>query len=316
MSSGSRLVASASPMGFGGVPLHDHGNGWFACRDHGAGRGDRRVRTSRRWRYASRRTCWRPPKRTSRSPTARSGARHPGAARSGRRRRPAGWFGRRRSGRDAPRARGGVRLPRPRGRWSQATHCCWVEVDVETGAPRSPAASSSRTAARSSIGRSSTGRSAARRTGNRRGVLERTRTTTTPDSSSPRRSPTISCPRLRPARRRDRAPPTRAIPPGEIPFRGVGEGGFLGAPGAPTKAVADVPAALGVQITEQHLPPLRGTSADRASSRRASERALRRRRRSNRGIRCADDEVDQRVFRQLGASPQVGVVHLGTEDRR
>jgi aerobic carbon-monoxide dehydrogenase large subunit len=47
------------------------------------------------------------------------------------------------------------------------------------------------------------------------------------------------------------------LPPGEVPFRGVGEGGFLGAPGAVTNAVADALAPLGVQIGEQYLPPVR-----------------------------------------------------------
>ncbi|MGA0237795.1 MAG: xanthine dehydrogenase family protein molybdopterin-binding subunit [Acidimicrobiales bacterium] len=41
---------------------------------------------------------------------------------------------------------------------------------------------------------------------------------------------------------------------GENDFRGVGEGGMIGAPAALTNAVSD---ALGIQVTEQYLPPTR-----------------------------------------------------------
>ncbi len=47
------------------------------------------------------------------------------------------------------------------------------------------------------------------------------------------------------------------LSPGENDFRGVGEGGMLGAPGALTNAVSDALAELGVQVTEGHLPPFR-----------------------------------------------------------
>jgi aerobic carbon-monoxide dehydrogenase large subunit len=47
--------------------------------------------------------------------------------------------------------------------------------------------------------------------------------------------------------------------PSEKPanFRGVGEGGMIGAPAAITNAIEDALAHLGVTITEQHLPPTR-----------------------------------------------------------
>ncbi len=44
--------------------------------------------------------------------------------------------------------------------------------------------------------------------------------------------------------------------PGDPGFRGVGEGGFIGVPGAVTNAVADALAPLGVQVLEQHLSPM------------------------------------------------------------
>src|SRR5205085_1361385 len=43
----------------------------------------------------------------------------------------------------------------------------------------------------------------------------------------------------------------------DVPWRGVGEGGALGAPAAVLNAVADALAPFGVQITETHLSPRR-----------------------------------------------------------
>jgi carbon-monoxide dehydrogenase large subunit len=46
-------------------------------------------------------------------------------------------------------------------------------------------------------------------------------------------------------------------PVSEVPWRGVGEGGFLGTPAAVLNAVADALAPFGASITETHLPPQR-----------------------------------------------------------
>jgi carbon-monoxide dehydrogenase large subunit len=46
-------------------------------------------------------------------------------------------------------------------------------------------------------------------------------------------------------------------PIAEINFRGVGEGGAIGAPAALTNAIEDALAPFGVRIREQHLPPRR-----------------------------------------------------------
>ena len=46
-------------------------------------------------------------------------------------------------------------------------------------------------------------------------------------------------------------------PTGGIDYRGVGEGGAIGAPAAVTSAVEDALAHLGVRVTDQHLPPHR-----------------------------------------------------------
>jgi carbon-monoxide dehydrogenase large subunit len=43
----------------------------------------------------------------------------------------------------------------------------------------------------------------------------------------------------------------------DINYRGVGEGGALGAPAALVNAIADALAPFGARVTEQHLPPTR-----------------------------------------------------------
>jgi carbon-monoxide dehydrogenase large subunit len=48
------------------------------------------------------------------------------------------------------------------------------------------------------------------------------------------------------------SPPTH-----EVNFRGVGEGGAIGAPAALTNAIADAIAPTGAVVTESHLPPFR-----------------------------------------------------------
>ncbi|MGI9625059.1 MAG: xanthine dehydrogenase family protein molybdopterin-binding subunit [Acidimicrobiales bacterium] len=47
------------------------------------------------------------------------------------------------------------------------------------------------------------------------------------------------------------------LSPGENDFRGVGEGGMIGAPAAITNAVEDALAHLGARVTDQYLPPTR-----------------------------------------------------------
>jgi carbon-monoxide dehydrogenase large subunit len=46
-------------------------------------------------------------------------------------------------------------------------------------------------------------------------------------------------------------------PTSEVNFRGVGEGGAIGAPAALTNAIADALAPFGVKINETYLPPTR-----------------------------------------------------------
>lgn len=46
-------------------------------------------------------------------------------------------------------------------------------------------------------------------------------------------------------------------PQGPVDFRGVGEGGAIGAPAAVVNAIADALAPYGAPFLEQHLPPTR-----------------------------------------------------------
>jgi carbon-monoxide dehydrogenase large subunit len=146
----------------------------------------------------------------------------------------------------------------PEAAWSMATHCCFVEVDVETGAitiPRyivvedcgeiiNPAIVDGQI--RGGVAQGIAAVLYERHVYDDSGQLL---TSTFTDYLVPAACdlPEIEIDHLHPA----------PLPAGEIPFRGVGEGGFLGAPGAVTNAVADALAPLGVQIVEQHLPPLR-----------------------------------------------------------
>ena len=146
----------------------------------------------------------------------------------------------------------------PEAAWSQSTHCCFVEVDVETGAiaiPRylvvedcgeiiNPAIVDGQI--RGGVAQGIAAVLYERHVYDDDGQLL---TASFADYLVPAACdlPDVEIEHLHP----------EPLPPGEIPFRGVGEGGFLGAPGAVTNAVADALAPLGVQITEQYLPPLR-----------------------------------------------------------
>ncbi len=146
----------------------------------------------------------------------------------------------------------------PEAAWSQSTHCCFVEVDVETGAitiPRylvvedcgeliNPAVVDGQI--RGGVAQGIAAVLYERHFYDDDGQLL---TASFADYLVPAACdlPDVEIEHLHP----------EPLPPGEVPFRGVGEGGFLGAPGAVTNAVADALAPLGVQIGEQYLPPVR-----------------------------------------------------------
>jgi carbon-monoxide dehydrogenase large subunit len=144
----------------------------------------------------------------------------------------------------------------PDGGWTHATHCCWVEVDPRTGGVRIPrylVVEDCGTVINPAIVDGQIRGGVAQGIG---GVLlERAAydedgqmvTTTLVDYLLPTATdiPTIEISHIEPA-------------PGDPPtYRGVGEGGAIGAPAALTNAIEDALAPYGVTITEQYLPPAR-----------------------------------------------------------
>ncbi len=142
------------------------------------------------------------------------------------------------------------------GGWSVATHVCWVEVDLETGfvsIPRylvvedcgpiiNPAIVDGqvRGGVAQGIGAVLYEKSAYDEDAN-------LQATTYMDYLIPTATeiPVIEVEHI------------ETLSPGENDFRGVGEGGMLGAPAALTNAIDDALASRGVFITEQYLPPYR-----------------------------------------------------------
>lgn len=142
------------------------------------------------------------------------------------------------------------------GGWAQATHVCWVEVDLETGQVKIP-----RYAVVEDCGEMINPAivDGQIRGGVAQGVGAVLYEKTIYGEDGQPRSATFM----------DYLIPTAMeIPEIEIHhietptdiaynYRGVGEGGMIGAPAAITNAVEDALADLGVRITEQHLPPTR-----------------------------------------------------------
>jgi carbon-monoxide dehydrogenase large subunit len=142
------------------------------------------------------------------------------------------------------------------GGWAQSTHVCWVEVDLETGQVRIP-----RYAVVEDCGEMINPAivEGQIRGGVAQGVGAVLYEKTTYGEDGQPRSGTFMDYLI---------PTTMEIPEIEIHhietptdiaynYRGVGEGGMIGAPAAITNAVEDALADLGVRITEQHLPPTR-----------------------------------------------------------
>jgi carbon-monoxide dehydrogenase large subunit len=142
------------------------------------------------------------------------------------------------------------------GTWSQATHCCTVEVDVATGrvailryvvvedcgAIINPAIVDGQVAGGvvQGIGAVLLERSVYGDDGQFRcGTLMDYLLPTAADV------PTIEIHHL------------ESAGVDEVPFRGVGEGGAIGAPAALTNAIEDALTPFGVTVREQYLPPSR-----------------------------------------------------------
>jgi carbon-monoxide dehydrogenase large subunit len=144
----------------------------------------------------------------------------------------------------------------PEGGWSQATHCCWVEVDPHTGrvhidrylvvedcgALINPTIVEGQIAG--GVAQGIAGVLYERADYDERGQL---RTSTFADYLLPTCAeiPQIEIHHL------------ESPPQGPVDFRGVGEGGAIGAPAALCNAIADALRPRGAVVLEQHLPPTR-----------------------------------------------------------
>jgi carbon-monoxide dehydrogenase large subunit len=144
----------------------------------------------------------------------------------------------------------------PEGGWSQATHCCWVEVDPRTGrvaidrylvvedcgALINPTIVEGQIAG--GVAQGIGGVLYERAVYDENGQLL---TSTLADYLLPTSAeiPPIEIHHL------------ESAPQGALDFRGVGEGGAIGAPAALCNAVADALRPFGAEVLEQHLPPTR-----------------------------------------------------------
>jgi carbon-monoxide dehydrogenase large subunit len=144
----------------------------------------------------------------------------------------------------------------PRGGWAQASHCCQVEVDLRTGQVqilRYVVAEDCGTLINPAIVAGQV----------RGGVAQGIGAVLYEHSAYDDQANYVASTFM------DYLVPTSAeIPPIEIVhletppiadvnFRGVGEGGAIGAPAAVVNAIADALAPFGARVTEQHLPPTR-----------------------------------------------------------
>lgn len=142
------------------------------------------------------------------------------------------------------------------GGWSTATHVCWVEVDLDTGLvaiPRYLVVEDCGPVINPAIVDGQVRGGVAQGVGavlyERVGYDDEAnmRATTYMDYLIPTSMeiPHIEIDHL------------ETLSPGENDFRGVGEGGMIGAPPAITNAIEDALATFGVAVREQHLPPTR-----------------------------------------------------------
>jgi carbon-monoxide dehydrogenase large subunit len=142
------------------------------------------------------------------------------------------------------------------GGWAQATHVCWVEVDIDTGLVRIPRYIVVEDCGEVINPAIVDGQI---RGGVAQGVGAVLYEKTCYDEAGQIQSGTFMDYLL---------PTVCEIPDIEIHhietpstiafnYRGVGEGGMIGAPAAITNAIEDALSDLGVRITEQHLPPSR-----------------------------------------------------------
>jgi carbon-monoxide dehydrogenase large subunit len=144
----------------------------------------------------------------------------------------------------------------PRGGWTQSTHVCWVEVDVDTGVVTIPRYLVVEDCGRMINPAVVEGQI---RGGVAQGIGAVLYEHAVYDEDAQFTTSTFL----------DYLVPTATEIPrieiehltgddqGDVPFRGVGEGGAIGAPAALTNAIEDALTPMGVRINEQHLPPSR-----------------------------------------------------------
>ncbi len=144
----------------------------------------------------------------------------------------------------------------PAGGWTQATHVCWVEVDLDTGVVSVPRYLVVEDCGRMINPAIVDGQI---RGGVAQGIAAVLYERIAHDGQAQPLTSTFM----------DYLVPSSADLPridiehlegplqGEVPYRGVGEGGAIGAPAALCNAIEDALAPFGVKITEQHLPPAR-----------------------------------------------------------
>ena len=142
------------------------------------------------------------------------------------------------------------------GGWSVATHVCWVDVDLETGVVRIPrylVVEDCGPVINPAIVDGQV------RGGVAQGIGAVLYERVAYDDEASLQSTTyldylvptaMEIPRIE-------IEHLETLSPGENDFRGVGEGGMIGAPAAITNAIEDALASRGVRITEQYLPPSR-----------------------------------------------------------
>ena len=139
--------------------------------------------------------------------------------------------------------------------WANATHVCTCEVDVATGQVDAAALHRERGLRPDDQPQRRRGPDRRRhRAGHRRRAATSTSPTTTTATRSPPRSWTTCC------RPRPRCPTIEyghieTPSPGPGGYKGVGEGGAIGAPPAVVNAVADALAPFGVTVTRLPLSP-------------------------------------------------------------
>ena len=142
------------------------------------------------------------------------------------------------------------------GGWAQATHVCWAEVDLDTGVVRIPRYLVVEDCGEIINPAIVDGQI---RGGVAQGIGAVLYEKATYDEDGQFQSGTFMDYLIPTAMEIPDIEIEHLSTPSDIPFnyRGVGEGGLIGAPPAVVSAVEDALSPFGVRITEQHLPPTR-----------------------------------------------------------